>query len=152
MDNSSPVRGGFDSPVILLRLLGKGRGIGGPRCARSRHGHSRFPQIHSRSRHNFVLLSSVSLFTALRNGNPRGRGMMGHPCRRVRIRRGVGGARARALGEATGERQAEDTAAICSPPMRLSVLLALPLYCTAAQPLTSSQGWCCERAPQRRKA
>lgn len=42
--------------------------------------------------------------------------------------------------ECESERQAEDTAAICSPPMRRSGLLALPLYCTAAQALTSSQG------------
>ncbi|KAF6737585.1 hypothetical protein FQA47_011769 [Oryzias melastigma] len=35
---------------------------------------------------------------------------------------------------------ADDTAATQQPAMRLSGLLALPLYCTAAQALTSSQG------------
>lgn len=44
---------------------------------------------------------------------------------------------------------ADDTAATQQPAMRLSGLLALPLYCTAAQALTSSQGLYCERAPHR---
>lgn len=37
-----PVRG-FDSPVFPSRLGGQGRVTAALGCARSRHGHSRFP-------------------------------------------------------------------------------------------------------------
>lgn len=68
---------------------------------------------------------SFSVLTAPTNGNPRARWTVEHPCRRDPVERRLRrreGARAWAVGELLerererggGERQAEDTAAICS--------------------------------------